>query len=599
MSGEDLFRVDLHGVVDLLSHHLYSSPRVFMRELLQNGVDAITARAGVDPSAPREISLEPPSSGSPVLRVTDTGVGLTADEMRDLLATVGRSSKRDEYSFARTEFLGQFGIGLLSCFMVADEIVVRSRSARTEDAETIEWRGRADGTYSIAAAATALDSPGTEVTLAPRRGEESWFDRRTIRELALHYGSLLPVRVLLAGREPRDSELLSERDAPWLGSSSEADEYCQSVFGFRPLDAISLKLELSGVRGLAFVLPMATNPAERPAHRVYLKRMLLAESVDGLLPDWAFFVRCVIDTTELRPTASREALFEDAILEETRIALGNQIKEWLLSQAILNPRGMARFLSIHRLGVMAMAAHDDELLPFVRDHIEFETTIGDVTMAEFQRTFDVGRFTATSDEFRSMAGIAAAHGVGLINAGHTYEKELLERLAETTPTFAIEPMVATDLTAGLGAMSSGEELAARPLLRVAASVLSDRQVDVILRHFQPATLPAIFLEDARAARRVIEQTALDGASDFWTGLLSAVEPVEARSTFVLNYANPLIRKLARVADDEIAANVVGGLYVQSLLQGRHPVPASDAALLSTSFIGLIDQALESRPDTGN
>ncbi len=53
------------------------------------------------------------------------------------------------------------------------------------------------------------------------------------------------------------------------------------------------------------------NPAERATHRVYLKRMLLAEGVEGLLPDWAFFVRAVIDTSELRPTASREALFDD------------------------------------------------------------------------------------------------------------------------------------------------------------------------------------------------------------------------------------------------------------------------------------------------
>ena len=38
------FQVDLRGVVDLLSHHLYGSPRVYVRELLQNAVDAITAR---------------------------------------------------------------------------------------------------------------------------------------------------------------------------------------------------------------------------------------------------------------------------------------------------------------------------------------------------------------------------------------------------------------------------------------------------------------------------------------------------------------------------------------------------------------------------
>ena len=46
------FQVDLRGLVDLLSHHLYASPRVYVRELLQNAVDAITARRLREPGAP-------------------------------------------------------------------------------------------------------------------------------------------------------------------------------------------------------------------------------------------------------------------------------------------------------------------------------------------------------------------------------------------------------------------------------------------------------------------------------------------------------------------------------------------------------------------
>ncbi|MFD6029584.1 ATP-binding protein, partial [Cellulosimicrobium funkei] len=120
----------MRGVVDLLARHLYSSPRVYLRELLQNGVDAITARAGLEgPQAPARILLRPLPDGG--LEVHDSGVGLTRDEAQELLATIGRSSKRDvELGTGREEFLGQFGIGLLSAFMVADEIELVSRSAR-------------------------------------------------------------------------------------------------------------------------------------------------------------------------------------------------------------------------------------------------------------------------------------------------------------------------------------------------------------------------------------------------------------------------------------------------------------------------------------
>ena len=127
------FQVDLRGMVDLLSHHLYASPRVYVRELLQNAVDAITARRAARAGRARaSVRIEPPEvTGDGTLRVHDTGIGLTEEQVHELLATIGRSSKRDELGFARHEFLGQFGIGLLSCFLVADEIRVADPGRRT------------------------------------------------------------------------------------------------------------------------------------------------------------------------------------------------------------------------------------------------------------------------------------------------------------------------------------------------------------------------------------------------------------------------------------------------------------------------------------
>src|SRR5262249_22590548 len=153
------FQVDLRGVVDLLSHHLYASPRVYVRELLQNAVDAITARRTEEPGAPARVWIEPPErTGDGTLRVADTGVGLTEEQVHELLATIGRSSKRDELGFARHEFLGQFGIGLLSCFLVADEIRVLTRAA---GAPTVQWTGYSDGRYQVEPAALERAEVGT------------------------------------------------------------------------------------------------------------------------------------------------------------------------------------------------------------------------------------------------------------------------------------------------------------------------------------------------------------------------------------------------------------------------------------------------------
>src|SRR5260370_30197394 len=77
------FQVDLRGLVDLLSHHLYSSPRIYIRELLQNAVDAVTARRGADPAAPTSIRLV--ADGASV-RIVAPGIGLTEADVHRFLA---------------------------------------------------------------------------------------------------------------------------------------------------------------------------------------------------------------------------------------------------------------------------------------------------------------------------------------------------------------------------------------------------------------------------------------------------------------------------------------------------------------------------------
>src|SRR5688572_5020133 len=125
------FRINLRGIIDLLSNHLYSGPEVYLRELLQNGIDAIHARSMLEPGYRGEITIEvnPPRPGSrPTLSFLDNGVGLTEEEIHRFLATIGQSSKNSEFWDRPDDFIGRFGIGLLSCFVVSDEIVVITRS---------------------------------------------------------------------------------------------------------------------------------------------------------------------------------------------------------------------------------------------------------------------------------------------------------------------------------------------------------------------------------------------------------------------------------------------------------------------------------------
>ncbi|MGW0661389.1 HSP90 family protein [Streptodolium elevatio] len=593
------FQVDLRGLVDLLSHHLYSSPKVYLRELLQNGVDAITARRGADPGAPAAVRI---TADGATLRVEDTGVGLTEADVHRFLATIGRSSKRGDLESARRDYLGQFGIGLLACFVVADEITVVTRSATDAEAPPVEWRANADGRYGVRVlGADARAEPGTTVLLRARRGCEEWFDTERVTQLARDFGALLPYDITVTGADGRPAAV-GDTPAVWDRTYATPTarhlalaRYCEDILGFPPLDVVDLDVPLAGVRGAAFVLPSAVSPAMRGKHRVHLKGMLLTEAADGLLPDWAFFVRCAVDTEALRPTASRESLYDDEALGAVREALGSTLRAWLTGLAADDPHRLARFLGVHQLGVKAMARHDDELFEVMLPWLSFETTDGQVSLDEFARRHPVLHLTDSVDEFRQIAPIAAAAGLGVVNGGYTYDADLVRRLAVLRPGVVVDRLDPDTVTAHLDAVEPVAELAAGAFLALARSVLDPLECEASLRAFHPVAVPALLLDgrDERneRSRAQAESEASDAGDDVWAGILGSLRGAAPRARLVLNHLNPLVRRILTVDDAELARTTVEGLYGQALLLSRRPVSAKESALLNRSFLGLLERAV--------
>ncbi|MDN3025117.1 HSP90 family protein [Streptomyces sp. S.PB5] len=588
------FQVDLRGLVDLLSHHLYSSPKVYLRELLQNAVDAITARRAEQPDAPAKVRIH--AEGG-LLRVEDSGVGLTESDVHTLLATIGRSSKRTEglqtgLQEVRSDFLGQFGIGLLACFVVAERIRVVSRSARTPDAAPVEWTAGDDGSYTVRTLAQeARPEPGTTVELVARAGAGEWLAPERVLALARDFGSLLPYDVRV------DGEAVTDLPAPWdraypspAARRVALARHCHDLFGFTPLDSIELDVPLAGIRGVAYVLPSAVSPATRATHRVHLKGMLLTEQAEQLLPDWAFFVRCVLDTDSLRPTASRESLYEDETLAAVREALGERIRDWLTGLAAGDPERLAAFLTVHHLGVKSLARHDTDMLRTMLPWLPFETTDGQLSLEEFAQRHRVVHFTRTVEEFRQVAPIASAQGIGVVNGGYTYDSDLVQALPSVRPGTVVSELDPDTVTAHLDAVDPAEELALSGFLAAARAALDPLGCDVVLRSFHPLTVPALHLDDRAARHEQARAEAEAQADDLWAGILGSLRASAPRARLVLNHLNPLIRRIGSIGEPELIGTAVESLYGQALLMAQRPLRPADSALLNRAFIGLLEWA---------
>lgn len=590
MHGEiQQFQVDLRGVVDLLSRHIYSSPRVYLRELLQNARDAITARSEID-RAGGTIRITPLTEASGEFVLRDDGVGLNATEVAELLATVGRSSKRDIFDLPRSDYLGQFGIGLLSCFMVADTIVIRSRSAR--GGASVEWTGSADGTFQVAELDEELPI-GTSVHLIPRFDTDDLLRPAAVRELATVFGEFLPVRVVL---ETEGGDVDITRQAPFLDAASDPDaavQYGRDLLGSSPLDVIELSEPATGTRGLAYVLPFAPPPGSRQATRMYLGRMLLSERADDVLPDWAFFVRAVVDSTGLAPTASRESLVEDAALERVREQLGAGIRRWILELGLREPHRLAQFVAIHEVGLKSLVRHDEELAAFITRWLTVETTHGSIRIGDLVERFGHLRYAQTVDEFRQVAGISPSAEV-LVNGGYLYDADLIRMIPDLYPHVTVEKVDVTGELDRLDPPPLDDRAAAVALEERAGAVLAASDCSVVVRSIDRPELPGLYVADPEVLRSLDRSRTKGITGALWGGVLARIDDTLAAgreddlsARLCLNWSNRVVRSLVGVRDDAVFSRTVQLLYIQALLAGHHPLSDADRTLMTTALADLV------------
>ncbi|HKS30743.1 MAG TPA: HSP90 family protein [Pyrinomonadaceae bacterium] len=592
------FQVNLGGIIDLLSNHIYSSPQVFIRELLQNAVDAITARTHMDAAHEGRVWIElpaPEGSEPPTLVFRDNGIGLTEDEIHGFLATIGQTSKRDELVGGRSDYIGQFGIGLLSCFVVSDEIVVLTRSAAEGAGGTTEWRGYSDGTYSIRSVDDEMEA-GTEVRLRSKAGSESYFDAKEVARLAHHYGSLLPYPISLT--TPRGTSLVNEEEPPWKQEFAAAEferdaylDYGRKSFGMDFLDYVPLRSSVGDVRGVAFVLPQAMSLASRKTHRVYLKNMLLSEDAEGLLPEWAFFVKCVVNADDLRPTASRESFYEDEALQVTRQALGRCLRNYLVEMAERSPQRLKNLIALHYISIKALAAEDDEFFRIFVNWLPFETNMGTMTLTEYRKEHETVHFALDMDEFRQISRVAASQSLCVINAAYAYDPQLLLKFQDIFPETVFRKIDAGNLSHNFEFLTLYEQEEIAAFVEAAEEVLSPYRCSVEVRKFSPVDLPALYTAGNEASFRRSVEISKEVTDSFWSSVLDRLDDTSREQSdghLCFNYRNPLFYKVSRMQDERLQRLSIQVLYVQSLLLGHRPLTSKEMKLMNEGLLGLVE-----------
>ncbi|EJS5842362.1 HSP90 family protein [Listeria monocytogenes] len=592
------FQVNLAGMIDILSNHLYDEKDVYIRELLQNATDAIRARKKIDSTLEGKIHASlTGDTNEKTLIVEDNGIGLTEDEVHAFLATIANSSK-GEKNFdgeSSNDFIGRFGIGLLSCFIVSDEIVMISTSQK--DGGTTEWRGKADGTYSVRKIETDTREPGTQVYLRLRAGLEDHPECEDVEYLIntlKKYGASLESNIIVEinGLEKEINswtKQFSDKETLSTLSREQIIQYGEYILGTHFQDYFLIENESGRTFGIAYMIPHAVQMNAIRKNTVFLNKMFVTSEANNILPDWSFFAKCVIWTDELQPVASREAFYKNERLTSVASELGVALKKGIET---LPEEALMKLLATHYLGFKALASEDAPFLKLIYPYLPVRTLNGEEKLGDIIAKNDVIYYTYSVDDFRQIKDIARSSGMTLINGGYSYDSPILAQLSyfvEGTEFILIEPEEMTDK---LRPMTGDEEQAYQPILTEMNSMMVEFDTDVLIKHFEPKDLPIIFIhstatQELRELERAVEETS-SVFSDILESIQKEQEPAPLAHLY-LNLDNELIKRLftseKTVKELSVIVNV---LYIQALLLGHYPLKRKEMVLMNQNMLRILE-----------
>ncbi len=598
-AGNYSFQVDLKGIIRLLSENLYSSGDVFLRELLQNGVDAIEARRGEEPGFAEgriRIRYQQMENRQARLVFADNGIGLTREEIHTFLSVIGQSSKRGE--MRRGSFIGQFGIGLLSCFLVADEIVVRSRSVHEEQA--YRWLGRSDGTYQVTEepgdCKTGEEEPGTEVTLVLKGRMASQYSEERVLGLLKEYGFLIQVPVDFEGAG--GVRRVNDGFIPWRQSFCSNEEilrFGEQMFGEEFFGVVPISGE--GLKGYAFISQRQTSAAAEGRHKIFLKDMLITEEGKELIPKWAFFTRCILNAENLTPMASREGFVSDHRLARARNEIEKCIFDYFVALSQYDVNKLKQLTMTHNVAIKSLAVENEQIYQLFFPFLTFVTSKGRLTgfqVTEAAKRMPVYYCTELDDYRRACPLVGNGNGV-LINAGYIYDTKLLQLLKRYQRGIRVEVFDEASYGELLEEPTPAIKREMEPLMAKAGRALGTFHCGAVLKQFEPAEVPALYVPGGEGfLDHALGEGGFSGFLEgFDLGEIGMMGNFESGygTKLYINGRNPLIRRLAAVEDEELAANMAQVLYVHAMLAGHYTLGEKEKEVLNTGLIRLMEYGL--------
>jgi len=562
---EKTLEIHSENILPIIKKWLYTDKEIFLRELISNACDALSKLKILRDRGETEFKDEELKitikldSEKNTLTITDTGIGMTADEVEKYIAQLAFSGAEEfvkKYQNEESEIIGHFGLGFYSSFMVSKKVTIDTLSFKKE-AKPAFWSCDGSATYEIKGG--KRETRGTEITL--HLDETEFSEESAVKTILTKYCSFLPYPIFL------DEKQINEKEPLWIkapGDCTDQDylDFYRHLHPMAPEPMFWIHLNVDypfHLQGILYFpkLSKTVAPNETPI-QLYQNRVFVSDTCKDILPDYLTILHGVIDSPDIPLNVSRSNLQ----LDRTVKSLSNHIAKKVTDKlSHLKTHDLEKYQAIWpdievilKLGIL----QDEKFYDKAKDLLIFKQTDGSWTnleeMGEGTHIYTMG-VQADSGLFKKpLIQLTCQLDTPLISF---LESKLTNTKFQRSDGGLDPTMLDSEREKSL-LDADGKSESAKIAETIGALLSGEEQLTIEAKSLASEELPAIVILDENA-RRLRDTFAMRGEipPDF----------IKKR-TLVINTNHPLTNALIEEKDEKRAKDLAYTLYELALLSQK-------------------------------
>ncbi len=566
MKREGNIKISSENMMPIIKKWLYSDKDIFLREIVANGVDAITkfkklVNMGEAQENGEEYCLKiSVDKKAKTLTVEDNGIGMTEEEVESYITQIAFSGASDflqKYEKAGGDgIIGHFGLGFYSVYMVSENVEIFTKSYK--DVPAVHWESDGNATYSIEECDKV--TRGTKIVLHISAEEKEFLDENTIKNLVRKYCSFMPFNVYVSYKgdgkdEPLNSILpLYAKNPKDCTDENYKAFYTDTFMDYNePIFWVHLNMDYPfKLKGILY-FPKVKNKLEleRGKVKLYCNQVFIADNIKEVIPEFLMLLNGVIDCPDIPLNVSRSFLQNDRQVQKISKHITKKVADKLISLFKNDREKFENCWSDVANFVKFGCIKDNEFYEKIKDIIIYKDINGKfANFSEFigienKETVETAEnkeskpttiyYVSDEQQQAQYIKLFKDEGLNAILCDNFIDPHFLSFLEYKTPDKLKFTRIDADLD---GALKNTEEAYDSVIIDIFKNAVSNDKITVKIQSLKNESVPAVIVVD-EYMRRYSEMGQIYGMSEG-----------DLAKTLIININNEVISKIKELDENK-------------------------------------------------